>query len=78
VSTYFERIISLAESLQKNSLNEEALNLVAQVVEVTEVTPLGIIPPDHPLYDRIRGLLHNQSGGLLQQKLDSFHQRTNF
>ena len=67
------RLFVLAYALKEKGYIEQA-DAIAQSLEVTDVRQVGVITPGHPLYDKIRSLLH-PTNSAVETKLSNFNDR---
>ncbi len=67
-----ERLFILATVLDRNGYTDLS-NTIAQALEITDVRQVGIITPEHPLYNRIQQLLHSNTA--IETKISEFNER---
>lgn len=66
-------LINIAAKLQEQGFTKEANEIIAQVLELNNITNVNVITPDHPLYPAIQRVLRPEQA--IQEKLSNFSER---
>lgn len=69
----YNRMIALANKLADNELKAEAEDIIAQVLELNDMSNLTVVTPDHPLYPVLVKVL--RPGQAIEDKLADFSNR---